>query len=597
MRVRLLFLSSLLFSLGGLLVIAPVQAQSTVQPTPRPLYALPDARTNSVFTSNSLARTSTTGLLVATNMLSDTLSIIAPLAGELLVEVPVGRDPRSVAVTPDEVRALVTNRGDNTLTVVDVNEQRRLQTIPLGGLWPYGVVAANNTTAYVTLQGSSEVVVVDLIAGEVAERIPTSFAPTGMALWGDFLYVTHQWSGDLSLIYLPQNTAVGTVSTGRDTGLSPSIDIDITRGIAYLPQTRSNAANPALTFDTTVFPVVSVMQLGALEPIRQERITLDTSVRPVNMPFAAEVDPFREWLYVANAGSNNVSIIDLNTGMGIGNIEVGANPRGMLLNRDNTVLFVHNVLDGTISFVETATQTVLDELPITDLTIPVDILIGAQFFHTASDPRLATDSWISCANCHLDGMSDGRVWLDFPGGPRNTPVLYNLLESPPYNWSGTWDEIADVEIKIRELQAGLGLTELAVANAPMGDPHAGMSLDLDTLVIYMETLDGPQSPFDANAALARRGELIFQEQGCNECHTLPLGTNQQAYDVGTGGTFDTPSVRWLWLSAPYLHDGRARTLEEIFELPGDHQLTQQVPAIDLDALIAYLLTLPDNSPD
>src|SRR6185295_19545576 len=100
------------------------------------------------------------------------------------------------------------------------------------------------------------------------------------------LYVTHFWSGQVTMIYLPQSRVVTSVSTGVDTGLSPAIELDVTRGIAYLPQTRSNAQNTHLTFDTTVFPIVNVINLRNLAVEREDRITLDTTDRPVDMPFA-----------------------------------------------------------------------------------------------------------------------------------------------------------------------------------------------------------------------------------------------------------------------------------------------------------------------
>jgi cytochrome c peroxidase len=56
--------------------------------------------------------------------------------------------------------------------------------------------------------------------------------------------------------------------------------------------------------------------------------------------------------------------------------------------------------------------------------------------------------------------------------------------------------------------------------------------------------------------------------------------------------FDTPGLRWLWLSAPYRHDGGAPTLRDLFTQPGAHNLSAQVSTADLDALSAYLLSLP-----
>jgi YVTN family beta-propeller protein len=593
-----LALFSLLLLVGALLLgSGPTTTQAQPdEPTPRPLYALPDARNTAARISSTLALSDSLGLLAVANTLSNTVSIVAPNAGELRSQLPVGDDPRTVAITPDGFRAIVTNRADASLTVIDLRAGEVIGTIALDGVWPYGVVAADNETAYVSLQGNNEIISVNLPTGAITQRIATPPMPTGLALWGDFLYVTHLWSGDISLIYLPQLAVVRTISTGPDTGLSPAIDLDITRGLAYLPQSRANAPGPAITYDTTVFPVVNVVALSGLDLQRSARITPDTAARPVNMPFAVKLDPFRQWVYVANAGSNDLTVIDANQQVAIANIPVGANPRGVVLNGDSSRVYVHNVIDATISIIDTSRLSVIDTLPIDlDDTISIDVLIGAELFHTATDPRLSESRWVSCASCHFDGMSDGNVWAGFDDGPRNTPPLFDLRATAPYNWGATWDELADVELKIRALQAGEGLLA-GPPNDPLGDPHAGLSLDLDTLVIYLDTLQGPASPYPPDTIRAARGRQVFEEQSCASCHALPTGTNQRSYDVGTGGTFDTPTIRWLWMSAPYFHDGSAETLHDVFTLPGAHQLSMSVAPDDINALVEYLLTLP-TTPD
>jgi YVTN family beta-propeller protein len=592
------FLAAVL--LAALSISPSAQAQHQPTPTPLPLYALPNASSSRAYASSTIALLPNDGrTLIAANMLNNTASIVMPSLNRVIAEIPVGRDPRSVAITPDSSRALVANRLDGTLSVIGIAEQQLLATIPLGGTWPYAVVTDESGRAYVSLLASSEIAVVDLDTGLETARIPVPDKPAGLLLWGDFLYVTHFWSGQISLVYLPQGRVIQTVSTGADTALFQAIEPDVSRGLAYLPQTRLNAQNAALTYDTTAFPVVNVLDLRDLSIRRADRVTLDTADRPVNMPFASALDRFNQRLYVANAGSNDVSVIDLNSGQARGRVEVGANPRGILLNRDNSLLYVHNVLDGTLTTIQTNNLQTASVLPITNLTIPADVLLGSQLFHSADDPRLSTDGWLSCATCHFDGLSDGRTWVGFPDGPRNTPLLYALPETVPYNWSGTWDELADAEVKIRWLQGGEGLLD-GTPNPPLGSPHAGLSPDLDMLTTYLLSLRPPNlAPAPASDGVGRGAEL-FAELGCSACHVGAAGTNLEAYDVGAGqsagerqGTdYDTPSLRWLWLSAPYFHDGSAAALRQVFELPGTHQLVYAVPAEEVDALVAYLLSLP-----
>src|SRR5690606_13915072 len=124
------------------------------------------------------------------------------------------------------------------------------------------------------------------------------------------------------------------------------------------------------------------------------------------------------------------------TGLARGHVFVGANPRRVLLSRDNSLAYVHNMIDGWLTIVETRFLTVSDVIPISNLTVPIDTFVGAQLFHSARNPRMSHDGWISCASCHFDGQSDGRVWQGFPGGARNTPVLYGLEDKSVYTWTG-----------------------------------------------------------------------------------------------------------------------------------------------------------------
>lgn len=598
-RAPMVVLCLTLFLLMVIIPTAPLtlSAQTSATPTPLPLFALPDARSNRAYVSNTIALANDGRTIVAANMINNSMTILIPTFDRVVAEIPVGKDPRSVALTLDNTRALVANHGDGTLSVVDLNDREVTETIRVG-VMPYAVVAGSNDTAYVSLEGSDQIAVIDLNIGSVTHTINVPDAPAGLALWGDFLYVTHFWSGAISMVYLPQGRVIQTVSTGSDSALFQNVEPDITRGIAYLPQTRLNAQNTTPTYDTIAFPVVNVISLRDLSLLRGRRIPLDTADRPVNMPFAAALDRFAQRLYVANAGSDNISVIDLTTGFARGNISVGANPRGLLLNLDSSKLYVHSALDGTVTTINTQTLAVEDVLPIINLNVSLDFLLGAQLFHSASDPRLSAGNSLSCATCHFDGQSDGRVWQGFPDGPRNTPPLYNLAETVPYKWSATWDELADMEFKIRWLQAGTGLIDSPIVD----NPHPGISVDLDLLTQYMTTLQAPPNPDHFPANMVARGRDVFEAQGCTTCHVGPAGTDLQSYDVGTGGSsplekrgtvFDTPSLRWLWLSAPYFHDGSARTLREVFELPGTHQLIFTVPPRDIDALVDYLLAIAD----
>lgn len=576
LRIGSLMIVLLLWLMGGALV-----AQE--QPS---LYTLPDSRAR--ITSSSSMVQAGDGLMIAVNMLNNSVTFVDLYAADRLREVAVGTDPRTVALTPDGTRVVVANRGSGDISVLSLRDRVVTASFPVGQL-PYAVVMLDDNRALVTLQATDEVVMLDLTSGRIVQRIATPPGPAGLTLWGStHLYVTHLWSGLFSMIFLPQGVVVRSIPTGGDTALSQFALIDAGRGLAYLPQTRLNAQNPTPTFDTTAFPVVNVIDLRGMTLERRARVALDIAGGPVNMPFAAVLDSARRWLYVANAGSDNVSIIDLTTNLAVGSFRTGANPRALLLSRDAGTLYVHNMIDSTLMFFNISNRSLTNIIPLSELNIAADVQLGAQIFHSASR-QMTADNWLSCATCHFDGQSDGRVWQGMPGGPRNTPTLYNLADRAPYNAAGTWDELADVELKIRALQAGSGLIN-GQPHPALAAPNAGRSLDLDNLTAYLFSLQGPAAPPVSAPEQVERGGELFMGLGCIACHSGEVGADGQRYDVGTGGAFVTPPLRWLWQSAPYLHDGRAATLHDLFIMPGGHQLIRDNPPEDIDALVAYLLS-------
>jgi mono/diheme cytochrome c family protein len=113
------------------------------------------------------------------------------------------------------------------------------------------------------------------------------------------------------------------------------------------------------------------------------------------------------------------------------------------------------------------------------------------------------------------------------------------------------------------------VTRHVIVNEFGGDePSRAM---LDALVAFQAALRFPPgAPLEpmgrlgvASSTPERRGESLFVRD-CARCHVPSSGfTDGRAHDVGTGGTFDTPTLRGLGLSAPYLHDGRAPDLEAV----------------------------------
>jgi YVTN family beta-propeller protein len=425
--------------------------------------------------------------------------------------------------------------------------------------------------------------------------------------------VTHFRSGALSIIDIASWQVAATIQPEADGNLSQNVALTADGTRAYLPLTRSNASNKALVFDGTVFPLVSVIDLQNSIALPGERISLDITDEPVGIPLDMVITT--DHFFVLNAGSNDLTVIDQTDGKTAAHLELADNPRSMVLSVDQQNLYVHNRLSGTVSIVDSQALQVVDEIPVADNPLSASLLNGKRLFNNSNRTDLARDQWISCATCHFDGETDGRTWF-FADGPRNTPNLLGSNDTGPYHWSGNLDELHDVEATVRDIQAGTGLVDGPDNCTPTCDEaptNAGRSTDLDDLAAFMASLTFSINPnLAANRLLneaSARGEALFRSSttGCADCHAAPLFTDKQRHDIGTGGhpderrgpDFDTPSLRGIFSTAPYLHDGRAETLIDVLTThnPMDlHGTTSGLSETELNDLLAFLQSLTFSVP-
>jgi len=127
----------------------------------------------------------------------------------------------------------------------------------------------------------------------------------------------------------------------------------------------------------------------------------------------------------------------------------------------------------------------------------------------------------------------------------------------------------------------------------------------ETMDEYLKSLKPWPSPHLINGKLspsAQRGKRLFQSASlaCAECHGGPFLTDLKQHDVGSAGKFDqptdrfdTPSLLEVWRTGPYLHDGRAATIRDVFRLlqhDGKHGDTSQLTPQQLGDLTEFVLS-------
>jgi hypothetical protein len=180
--------------------------------------------------------------------------------------------------------------------------------------------------------------------------------------------------------------------------------------------------------------------------------------------------------------------------------------------------------------------------------------------------------------------------------------LLGLRGTAPFKWNGKNTSLY--------MQCGIRFARFLTRSEPFPfDEQVA-------LAAFLESLEPPRNrnrgPGGALTEAQQRGREIFSRAAradgtpirlidrCSTCHSGHLYTDRQRHDVGSAGSwdtvraFDTPQLNNIGMGAPYLHDGKARTLEEIWTVysPGDeHGITSDLGKQGLNDLIEYLRTL------
>lgn len=571
--------------------------------------------------------------LWAVNPDSDSVTVFDAVTRARLAEVGVGATPRALARAADG-RIWVANQRGASLSVIDPASLTVAATLMLPrGSQPQAIVMSpDGTRAFVTLGASGQLLRLDTASFAQTGMLAIGPQPGGLAVSGDGAsvyvsrFITAPLPGEATATVAPSPTSGGKVwvvdaaamSTLRGIVLqhgnrpdgenqgrgipnylgAPALSPDGTQ--AFVPSKQDNVLRGqqrdglALNFQNTVRAVSSRIVLATQKEDLAGRIDHDNA----GLASAALFDATGVFLFVALETSREVAVLDAHSRQQLMRLDAGRAPQGLALSPDGLTLFVSNFMDRTVGAFDLKPLLLQGQLSVPALgataaiaTEPLApaVLLGKQLFYDARDTRLARDGYLSCAACHRDGGSDGRVWdmADAGEGLRNTINLRGraAMGQGLLHWSGNFDELQDFEGQIRRLAGGTGLMSDAAyfsgtRSQPMGDPKAGLSAELDALAAYVTSLaDFEPSPYrSADGSLstaATAGRAVFRAQECGACHGgggFTLSATLGLQDIGTikptsgqrlGGPLtgiDIPTLRDVWGSAPYLHDGSAATL-------------------------------------
>lgn len=551
------------------------------------------------------------GRVWVANKRAATLSVIDPatLAVVRTIALPRGAAPYGLAASANGF-ALVVLEGSGTLLKFDTASFAQTGSLGVGANPRHVALAADGATAYVSrfvtppapgesgaTPGNGNGELLELSTATLALTRTITLATSSRP---DF---ENQGRG------LPNYLGAAAISPDGTAAWVPSKQDNIQRGGARdgLP----------LNFQNTVRAVSSRVVLAGGSEDLPGRIDHDNA----SLASAAAFDPKGLYLFVALETSREVAVVDAHGKRELFRFGTGLAPQGVAVSADGQTLYVHNFMDRTVNVHDLrplAAGQLSAPLQATLATIASEklapsVLRGKQLFYDAADPRLARDRYMSCASCHNDGGHDGRTWdlSNFGEGLRNTVSLRGRagMGQGWLHWSNNFDEVQDFEGQIRFLAGGTGLMADAdfaagTRSQPLGDPKTGLSSDLDALAAYLASLDAFEpSPHRPSAAAlssaASTGKALFTSMNCASCHAgtafSASGVNTPA-NVGTlkatsgqrlGGALtgiDPPTLRDVWATAPYLHDGSAATLEAAVRAHSGVTISDT----NLASLVAYL---------
>lgn len=580
---------------------------------------------------------------------NNTITAINATTGAKLFEKPVGNDPRTLAIA-DNGEIWVANYDDGSLSVLD-SQGNHLQTVKemSPGAKPYGVlISPDQQYVYVSVEGGGNVLRYDRAARNKLDTLSVGAYTRAMAMTNDgkTLLATrfispeneaHVYKIDLTNFTLAATIKIAADTTSLDTNTSSRGVMNYLMGIAIAPGSdiawvvgkKDNTFRGVTldgnfgNFQNTVRSMIAKIDISTNAEVPNSKFDID------NAEIASAIDFSKggDIVYVTHQGNNLLSAYNVSNMQGLDQIEMGLAPKGIAI-ADNGDVFTHNFLSRSVSRMTIFTgaggsASSFEELSETNTvsleSLSAQVLAGKRIFYSSGDTRMSMDGYLSCAACHDDGRHDGRTrdFTDRGEGLRSTTTLEGRSGTGHgrVHWSANFDEIQDFEHDIRFAFLGSGFmtdTDFGQTDTTLGHPKAGKSVELDAMNAYVESLATfPQSPFRKwNGELrgdAPAGKAVFEAKGCYKCHGGEHFTDSpqgNRHDVGTiqntsgsrlGGVLgglDTPTLRGLWDTAPYLHDGSAANLSEVLDneihINAGTNQTGPLSSTDKTALIDYL---------
>jgi DNA-binding beta-propeller fold protein YncE len=567
---------------------APVEA-GVVDAAPPPLESSPpaiiaeDKRKDA--TSSPVVFDTERGRVWTANGDVGTVSLVDIDAPRLLAEIAIGKDVRSVALSPDFKWIAAVDREGAQVVLVDA-ETREVKRAIAVGTHPRAAVwdAQNPRFLYVAIEDEDAIAVIDRTLGVLVETIKVGRLPSGVAVSRKRpeLYAVHRIDGKITIVdTTTRKPAADVVLEEQPKDPDPKVPqgrpfafetlawapsgVEAWLGHELLAPTRP------FQFQSTVFPAVSVVDLSPLRlevatdpvtgTIQGRKLLFDAINLPdatanatiVSQPCAAAIHPNGVAGYVLACGSEDLLVFDVLSGRAVDVLRdlPGDHPVGIALDEKGDRAFLLADQSHTLARVDLAGGSVIKHVRLLGAPIPLvakdpvdpELREGLKLFFRASSRKgaLATtgNDWMSCASCHLDGfVTTNQVFFE----------------------SALADPSADAQI------GHVGLKDLfstaPTPDSPAFEPHDVLVALLDQGGLVPDrtganrdgAVDPSAPPIEARTMARRLARVIARDLPVGPSWILPGHAPDATYDGAWCGNCHKAEYE-AWRKSAHAHSG------------------------------------------
>lgn len=550
------------------------------------------------------------GEILITEKGRNRISIFSPDGKTLLRTIPVDESPTGILLDADKAY-VTTNAATGHLQIISLETGKQETAIATGSGACYPIFGPDKKHIYVCNQFQNTVSEVDPAIHQVIRSVKVLREPKS-ALFskdGEYLFVTNFLPAQradvdyvaacISVIRMSDFTKVKDIQLANGSNALRGICMTPDGKYIYISHNLGRFTVPTSQLqqgwmNTSAFSIIDVAKqefIGAVVVDEPERGAAGIWSIVCN----------DETLFITHSGTHEISVIDhkamLDKFLNYPNKSMldydlrflyglrkripleGNGPRKMIM--ENGKLYIPTYFADILNIVDAQTCEIATANLNPDREESAENK-GERYFNDASH---CFQNWQSCNGCHPgDARTDGMNWdlmNDGVGNSKNCKSLLFSHPTPPSMISGIRET---AEWAVRAGFKFIQFFDITEEDAVCVDA-------------YLKSLRPVPSPYLVDGELsdlAKEGRKIFEKLNCTECHSGPYYTDLKIHRIGEDIEFekgwDTPTLREVWRTAPYLFDGRAATMEEVFEIH-KHGIDKKVSKKEIKAVTEYVNSL------